>query len=99
MAEVGAHFGAGPTLPPVGGEGRPPQRSRGGRGGGTTLAPCLRRPPPRPLPHLRSRGRGEATSTWLGRRVAWYRCNAREREQGGTREPPLSRRSRSCDGR
>src|SRR5262245_58708572 len=58
------------TLPPVGGEGRPPSRSDGGRGGGTTLAhapplkkllaQCSRRPPPLTPPHhsLRSRGEG-----------------------------------------
>jgi branched-chain amino acid transport system permease protein len=37
------------TLPPFGGEGRPPERSEGGRGGGTALARSLW-PPPTPNP-------------------------------------------------
>src|SRR5712675_719201 len=47
------------TLPPVGGEGRPRERSSRGRGGGTTLAPSKLRPPPLTPPRHALRARGE----------------------------------------
>jgi hypothetical protein len=43
------------TLPPVGGEGRPRERSERGRGGEPTLVPCVWLPPtPNPSPPLAS---------------------------------------------
>src|SRR5580700_8277734 len=45
------------TLPPIGGEGRPRERSERGRGGGTILAPnLLKHPPPLTPPRRATRG-------------------------------------------
>ena len=55
-----------PTLPPVGGEGRPRERSERGRGGGPISSAELVRTPPTPNPSrhsLRSRGEGNRSIT------------------------------------
>ena len=79
---------AGTTLPPkhVGGEGRLTSRSEVNRGGGPTLAPNLRHPPPprslrsRPSPPLRG-GRVEPAARVQPNAPISYGCHATDSEQ------------------